>query len=209
MDHIYQKLQHAKALIGRYVELDEHMLNEQLRIRLFSRKKWFVWWGVGVGWILYLVWYHGGGANSDDSVLVGGALFGISILVMRLVVGPLLDQKKKSAMKQEAMAAFEPMVAEMNQIADELEHDAILPPKYRTLHACTKLLEYFANGRIDTLREGINLYEVEASQELQHQQLQHLARQNQQLIHQQQTLINTTREMVQAQRVTNTLLMFQ
>ena len=208
MDHIYQNIQRAQALVARYVELDEYTKQERFRIRLFSRKRQFVWWGVGVGWVLYLLWYHSGG-KEQDTVIPGVLAFGGSILVMRYVVGPMLDRRKKRAMEQQAVDKCEPMLAEMNRIADELEADAVLPAKYRTLHACGKLLEYIRNGRIGTLREGINLYEEEVSRELQHEQLRHLARQNEQLINQQQTLIDTSRELVRAQRVTNTLLFFQ
>ncbi len=209
MESIYQNLQQAHVRIARYVELDEHMEQRKFRIQLYSRRRMFVWWGIAAGWIIYLLWYRIGDLQGQGVVVPGLLSFGGSIAAMQYVVGPILDRRKKTAMERQATTEFTPMIAEMNLLADELEKDSVLPPKYRTLHACTKLLEYVENGRIATLREGINLYEEEASRDLQHQQLRQLAQQNQQLIRQQQTLIKNTRDMVRAQRVTNDLLRFR
>ncbi len=209
MESIYQNLQQAHVRIARYVELDEHMEQRKFRIQLYSRRRMFVWWGVAAGWIIYLLWYRIGDLQGQGVVVPGLLSFGGSIAAMQYVIGPILDRRKKTAMERQATTEFTPMIAEMNLLADELEKDSVLPPKYRTLHACTKLLEYVENGRIATLREGINLYEEEASRDLQHQQLRQLAQQNQQLIRQQQTLIKNTRDMVRAQRVTNDLLRFR
>lgn len=209
MESIYQNLQQAHTWIARYVELDEHMEQRKFRIQLYSRRRMFVWWGIAAGWIIYLIWYRIGGLQGQGVVVPGLLSFGGSIAAMQYVIGPILDRRKKTAMERQAAIEFTPMIAEMNLLADELEKDSVLPPKYRTLHACTKLLEYVRNGRIATLREGLNLYEEEASRDLQHQQLRQLAQQNQQLIRQQQTLIKNTRDMVRAQRVTNDLLRFR
>ena len=209
MESIYQNLQQAYDRISRYVELDEHMEQRKFRIQLYSRRRMFVWWGIAAGWIIYLLWYRIGNLQGQGVIVPGLLSFGGSIVAMQYVIGPILDRRKKTAMERQATIEFTPMIAEMNQLADELEDDSVLPPKYRTLHACTKLLEYVRNGRIETLREGINLYEEEVSRDLQHQQLRQLALQNQQLIRQQQTLIKNTRDMVRAQRVTNDLLRFR
>ncbi|WP_353185731.1 hypothetical protein [Parapedobacter lycopersici] len=209
MESIYQNLQQAYDRISRYVELDEHMEQRKFRIQLYSRRRMFVWWGIAAGWIIYLLWYRIGNLQGQGVIVPGLLSFGGSIVAMQYVIGPILDRRKKTAMERQATIEFTPMIAEMNHLADELEDDSVLPPKYRTLHACTKLLEYVRNGRIETLREGINLYEEEVSRDLQHQQLRQLALQNQQLIRQQQTLIKNTRDMVRAQRVTNDLLRFR
>ena len=209
MESIYQNLQQAYDRISRYVELDEHMEQRKFRIQLYSRRRMFVWWGIAAGWIIYLLWYRIGNLQGQGVIVPGLLSFGGSIVAMQYVIGPILDRRKKTAMERQATIEFTTMIAEMNHLADELENDSVLPPKYRTLHACTKLLEYVRNGRIETLREGINLYEEEVSRDLQHQQLRQLALQNQQLIRQQQTLIKNTRDMVRAQRVTNDLLRFR
>src|SRR5690606_34798201 len=118
------------------------MEQQKFRIKLYSRRRMFLWWGIAMGWAVYLLWYHLGGLKGQDVMLPGLLSFGGSILAVRYVIGPLLDRRKKTAMEKQAASEFRPMVAEMNQLADELEEDNVLPPKYRTLHACAKLLEY-------------------------------------------------------------------
>ncbi|WP_179636991.1 hypothetical protein [Terribacillus aidingensis] len=49
-----------------------------------------------------------------------------------------------------------------NQSRNQLDSTVTnIPPAYLTLNALTKLHEYFANGRADSLKEALNLYEAE------------------------------------------------
>lgn len=206
-EELKQHLSKSYELLKRYTDNKSTIEAEKFRIMFYNKNTRYVYLGFAVGWVLYLVAYHF--FIRDDQIVVAGLVcFGIGIIGMRKFIGPMLDKRKKGAMKEAARLKFEPLVREMDEIALKLEVSDILPEKYRTLHAVSHLLEYVQNKRIDTLKEGLNLYEDEMSKQLQQQRLNQVVQQNQRMIFQNDKMIQQQREMIRAQRTTNDLLHF-
>jgi len=205
---LQQHLNEAYTCLKRYSDNQTEIDNERYRIIFYNRNTQFTCIGIAIGWVLYLIAYHFF-ITSDQVVATGLITFILSIVCMRWLVGPILDKNKKNDMRKAALIRFQPLMNEMNSIAIKLEESAIIPEKYRTVHAVSHLLDYIKNGRIDTLKEGINLYEDEMSKQTQQNSLNYIVQQNHKMISQKGQLIKNQREMIRAQRVTNTLLMFQ
>lgn len=97
----------------------------------------------------------------------------------------------------------------MNGLVNQLEKFTILPSKYWTLHAVDTIGNYILDKRIDTLKEGINLYEDELfkAQQLKNQNFQ--IQQNYHMLRQNSKMIQQNKQMIRAQSITNTMLLFK
>ncbi len=203
-----QHLNEAYKSLIIYTDYQTEIENERYRIMFYNKNSRHIYIGLAIGWALYLIAYHFI-ISSNQVVITGFITFGFGIAVMRWIVGPIFDKQKKESMKEAARKRFEPFVKEMDSIALKLEESAIIPEKYRTLHAVSHLLDYIQNGRIDTLKEGINLYEDEMSKQKQQHSLNIMLHQNEKMIRQNGKIILQQREMIRAQRTTNAILLFK
>lgn len=81
---------------------------------------------------------------------------------------------KKNALLQEEQQDFynatkvrlNEMLQETAGVLSSLYKYNIIPQKYQTLIAISTLFEYFNNGRVDSMKEAINLFEQELRQQL-------------------------------------------
>jgi hypothetical protein len=120
-----------------------------------------------------------------------------------------LDWLKRKTLSRNIKPEVLRLTEEMNQLVNKLDSFTVLPPKYRTIHAVDTIGNYILDKRIDTLKEGLNLYEDELfkMQQLKNQNFQ--IQQNYQLMYQNNEMIQQNRKMIRAQTVTNTLLLFK
>ncbi len=94
---------------------------------------------------------------------------------------------------------------EVNRIKENLEQldkYCLLPKKYQNLHSMEKILEYFENLRVDSIKEAINLFEDESLKYESIKQMKILS-------NKQNIMINHQRSMVFQQGLTNSLLMWK
>jgi hypothetical protein len=133
----------------------------------------------------------------------------VTFLFCRFVVGDGLDWLKRKTLSRNIKPEVLRLTEEMNQLVNKLDSFTVLPPKYRTIHAVDTIGNYILDKRIDTLKEGLNLYEDELfkMQQLKNQNFQ--IQQNYQLMYQNNEMIQQNRKMIRAQTVTNTLLLFK
>jgi len=64
---------------------------------------------------------------------------------------------------------------ETGEVLQRLYGYNVIPQKYRTLIAVSTLYEYFQNGRVDSLKEAINLFEQEVRQQIVIDSIQNLS----------------------------------
>lgn len=123
----------------------------------------------------------------------------ITYLFVRFGVGNVLDYFKRKQLSKQILPELRKLSAKMNTIADELDSFTILPQRYRTIHAVDSIGNYLVNKRADTLKEAINLYEdqLHKQNQLRNQQLH---------IQQNNHIIQQNREMIKAQKITNSRL---
>ncbi|OYD57626.1 hypothetical protein CGZ90_13245 [Fictibacillus aquaticus] len=57
------------------------------------------------------------------------------------------------------------IISEKEFYFDKLEKESLVPMTYRNLYALDRFITYFKNGRADSLKEAINLFEQEVRHE--------------------------------------------
>lgn len=205
---LQERLFEYRVLLQRYADNQNQIETEKFKIMLYNNRSKHIILGIVIGYVSYLFAYHFI-VTSDQIVATGLICFGGAIIAMRYLIGPLYDRKRKQQKKAEARLRFAPLVMEMEEIAIKMERSEVLPEKYKTLHAVSHLLEYIQNQRIDSLKEGLNLYESDLNRYHQQKSIHQLTQQQQQMIAQQNKMITQQQQMVNAQRTTNTLLWFK
>ncbi|WP_316808735.1 hypothetical protein [Pedobacter agri] len=125
------------------------------------------------------------------------------------MVGKYWDSQKKKEILANELANISAIESKMNLIASQLDSFTILPERYRTIHAVDSIGSYFVNKRVDSLKEGINLYEDELLKYQQLHQNNQMIFQNSQMIFQNNQMIYQNNKMLRAQSITNTLLLFK
>ncbi|WP_316748280.1 hypothetical protein [Pedobacter gandavensis] len=195
--HIFSNLKSSRALISDYVTLDNKRWQHQFEIQNYNRKGVFNLLAVAV--TLFMMWILTTGSGPKTEWTAITVVAPLSFVVIRFLIGDVLDYFKRKRLKRDIQPELLRLSEKMNNLVAELDSFTVLPEKYRTLQAVGAIGNYFVNKRIDTLKEGFNLYEDELFkfQQLKNQQFQ--INQNTRMMHQ-------NNEMIKAQRVTNSLL---
>ncbi|QBR12814.1 hypothetical protein [Sphingobacterium sp. CZ-2] len=208
LQNLEKNLEREHDLLKRYASHYAVLENERYRIMFYNRQTMFTILGIIIGWVLFSM-SNRFIDNFTVSVFALFISFAVGIFGMRYVIGPRLDNKKQMEMKQASTIRYQPIIQEMNEINQLLEQNNTIPAKYRTVDATAKLLEYIQNKRIDSLKEGLNLYENEISRDRQTNRLNFMAEQNQRIIHNQKFMLKNQRKMINQQTLTNVLLFFR
>ncbi|MCX2453652.1 hypothetical protein OQX61_20440, partial [Pedobacter sp. PLR] len=193
LPHIFSNLKSSRALISDYVALDNKIWQHQFEIKNYNRKRLFNLLSV-VATVLFM-WILNAGSDRIISFIPIIVVAPLAFVCIRFIIGDVLDYFKRKKLMRDIQPELLRLSERMNELVEELDSFTVLPEKYRTLHAVDAIGNYFVNKRIDTLKEGFNLYEDELfkSQQLRNQQFQ--INQNAQMMHQ-------NHEMIKAQRVT-------
>lgn len=203
---IFGNLEDSRTLIAKYADLDSRAWGLKFYVQHYNRKRLFNFLAVGsAGLLAYLLATPSSG-KTDFTYMIIIAPF--LYLLLRFVVGDGLDKIKRKSLIRKMQPEIESIAREMNQLVDRLDSFTVLPPKYRTIHAVDTIANYIMDNRIDSLKEGFNLYEDELFkiQQIQNQQMQ--IRQNHMMINQNSQMLAQNKKMIRAQHITNTLLMF-
>ncbi|MEI5985780.1 hypothetical protein VJ786_12805 [Sphingobacterium sp. PU5-4] len=208
LQNLEKNLEREHDLLKRYASHYAVLENERYRIMFYNRQTMFTILGILIGCVLFNI-FNRFTDNFTVSVFALFISFAVGIFGMRYVIGPRLDNKKQMEMKQASTIRYQPIIQEMNEINQLLEQNNTVPAKYRTVDATAKLLEYIQNKRIDSLKEGLNLYENEISRDRQTNRLNFMAEQNQRIIHNQKFMLKKQRKMINQQTLTNVLLFFR
>lgn len=201
---LHQHLAEHHILLQKYANNQSQIENEKLRIMFYHNRGKHLAIGIVIGLIAVSL----ASSLSIDNVVVVMLCFIGSILAMTHLLGPMLDSKRRQQLKAAARERLRPLVLEMGEVAMKMEQANVLPEKYRTLHAVSHLMEYIENRRIDTLKEGLNLYENDLKSYDQQKGFNRLASQQEKMITQQKTMTEQQRQMVRAQQTTNNLLVW-
>lgn len=206
LQQTFNNLKESRDLIAQYVELDSRIWEHNLCIKNYNRKRLFNALSFIVTALLMYILTTGPGPKASFAAII--YVGPLTFICFRFLVGDVLDKMKRAKMIEQIKPEILKLSEEMNRLVEKLDSFTLLPPKYRTLHAVDTIGGYFVNKRIDSLKEGINLYEDELfkSQQLQNQHLQ--IHQNSQMIQQNNKMIQQNKQMINAQSVTNTLLIF-
>lgn len=198
IQEIYNNLKRSRTFITEYADLDSRIWHLQFNAQHYNRRKLFNIIGLAAAVLMALILSSEG---STPAAPIGVILYmaPITYLFFRFGVGNVLDYFKRKRLSKQILPELRKLSAKMNTIADELDSFTILPERYRTIHAVDTIGNYIVNKRADTLKEAINLYEDELHK---HNQLR-----NQQLhIQQNNHIIQQNREMIKAQKITNSRL---
>jgi hypothetical protein len=207
LQSIFNNLKDSKELIAQYVDKDTRVWELKFYIQNYNRKKLFNVLAIVATLVLVSILNSPGpGPKFDVAMLIYVAP--LTFIFFRFVIGDGLDWLKRKTLLQKGKSEVLRLTEEMNQLVNKLDSFSVLPPKYRTIHAVDTIGNYILDRRIDSLKEGLNLYEDELYkiQHLKNQNFQ--IQQNYQMIQQNSQMIQQNRKMIRAQAVTNTLLIF-
>jgi hypothetical protein len=203
---LFDNLRKSKELIARYADLDFEIWSLKFYIQQYDRKTLFTF--LSLVPTLILIYAPRITINFRTNMFTFLAVAIISFFVLKYGVFKLVIRLKRQSLWHSNQTKLLNLLDEMNKLVQQLDDFTVLPPKYRTMHAVDAIEDYILNKRIDTLKEGLNLYEDELykMQQMHHQQFQ--IEQNYQMMHQNSQMIKQNKKMIRAQTVTNTLLMF-
>jgi hypothetical protein len=124
----------------------------------------------------------------------------VSFIILRYGFFAVLDHIKRKALWRKKQPELTILKEEMNRLSDKLDSFTVLPPKYRTLHAAETIENYILNNRIDSLKEGLNLYEGELfkAKQIQNQKIQ--IQQNHMMMQQNDKMIDQNKKLIRAVR---------
>ncbi len=206
LQKIFGNLEDSRILIARYADLDSKAWSLKFYVQQYNRKRLFTFLSLIPA--LILVYMPVGALNFRSNMILFLVVASASFIILRYGIFDNLDRFKRKALWREKQPEISVLTEEMNRLVNELDAFTVLPPRYRTLHAIDTIGNYILDKRIDSLKEGLNLYEDELfkMQQLHNQKFQ--IQQNYQMMHQNNQMIQQNRKMIRAQAVTNTLLMF-
>jgi hypothetical protein len=208
LQSLFNNLKDSKELITQYVDRDSKVWGLKFYIQNYNRKKIFNFLSV-IGTLLFvsLLMSPGPGPKFNAAMVI--YIAPLTFIFLRFVIGNGLDWLKRKRLWQKNKPEILRLTDEMNQLVNQLETFTILPPKYRTMHAVDTIGNYILDKRIDSLKEGLNLYEDELfkMQQLKNQNFQ--IQQNYQMMQQNSKMIQQNKQMIRAQSVTNTMLLFK
>ncbi|MFC0513113.1 hypothetical protein ACFFGT_02840 [Mucilaginibacter angelicae] len=208
LQDLFNNLKNSKELIVQYVDRDSKIWGLKFYIQNYNRKKLFNFLSV-IGTLLFISLLMSPGPGPKFNVAAVLYIAPLTFVFLRFVIGDGLDWLKRKTLLRKSKPEIFRLTEEMNQLVNQLEEFTVLPPKYRTIHAVDTIGGYILDKRIDSLKEGLNLYEDELfkMQQLKNQNFQ--IQQNYQMMYQNSQMIEQNKKMIRAQAVTNTLLIFK
>ncbi len=206
LQELFSNLKQSRAVIADYADLNESIWRKQLYVQYYNRKRLFNIIAAAVTGLIIFILISG--SHPTRNIIPAITVAPIFFLLVRFGIGDLLDYFKRKKLKRQIKPELIQKSEEMNALVEKLDQFTVLPEKYRTLQAVDAIGNYFANKRVDTLKEAINLYEDEVYkfQQLKNQEYQ--IHQNGQMMQQNLKMMEQNKKMIRAQRVTNTLLIF-
>jgi hypothetical protein len=207
LQNIFNNLKNSKELIAQYADKDAKIWELKFYVQNYNRKKLFNTLAI-IATLLLVGILNSPGPGPKFDVFKLLYILPLSFVFWRFVIGDSLDYFKRKALVSKIKPEILKLTDEMNQLVNKLDTFTILPPKYRTLHAVDAIGNYILDKRIDSLKEGLNLYEDELfkMQQLKNQNFQ--IQQNYQMMYQNTQMIEQNKKMIRAQAVTNTLLIW-
>lgn len=204
---LFDNLRKSKELIARYADLEIETCSLKFNIQKYDRKSLIVF--LSLVPTLILIYAPRISINFRTNIFTFLIISIASFVILKYGVFKLLIRLKRRELWRANTPRLVMLADEMNNLVQQLDHFTVLPPKYRTMHAVDTIEDYILNKRIDSLKEGLNLYEDELYKlkHMQNQQFQ--IQQNYQMIYQNSQMITQNKRMIRAQAVTNTLLMFR
>jgi hypothetical protein len=207
LQNLFNNLKDSKELIVQYVDRDSKIWGLKFYNQNYNRKKMFNFLSV-IGTLLFIsLLMSGPGPKFNFAMVI--YIAPLTFVFLRFVIGDGLDWLKRKTLFHKSKPEILRLAEEMNQLVNQLDTFTLLPQKYRTIHAVDTIGNYILDKRIDTLKEGLNLYEDELfkMQQLKNQNFQ--IQQNYQMMQQNSKMIQQNRQMIRAQSITNTLLLFK
>lgn len=206
LQEIFNNLEESKKLITQYVKKDARIWGIKFYVHNYNRRRMFNIISILATLLLVTMLISKSGTKFNIPMLLFIAL--LTFTFFRFAVGEGLDYLKRKSLFKKTKPEILELFDEMNQLVLTLDTFTVLPPKYRTLHAVETIKNYILNERIDSLKEGINLYQDELfkSRQLYNQNFQIL--QNYQVTYQNSQMIQQDKKMIRAQTITNDLLTF-
>jgi hypothetical protein len=96
----------------------------------------------------------------------------IGSIILYFICYRLFNNRQQKVKLVKHAVRINQIISEKEMILHRLDQESIVPSTYRNMSALNRFIQYFKDGRAETMKEAMNLYEQEVRHEEQLQEIQ-------------------------------------